>query len=316
MKKVNNKALLEALLSVFKRTEQLEIFVRQNLDTNLDHIARGRSGREIASRLIAWAESSGYLVKLIDGLKDAYPDNSEVKVLVATLDQWPEDKDSSARLVIISEGPFWFGVAQDDWDVRPSEHPGNEEYLPTFSIAKYPVTCAEYARFMEDQSRKAPWGGSGNPPNWMSDHPVTRVSFDEAKAYCKWLSSKFDYEFDLPTEMQWVKAARGELPSQKIYTWGNQWIRHAANTKEIKATCTRSVYSSDTNISEYGVCDLLGNVWEWTHFKNGLVQLREKRVVCGGSWKSDKGKTKISSREEVALQTKRDDIGFRIIKKW
>jgi formylglycine-generating enzyme required for sulfatase activity len=250
------------------------------------------------------------------------------KIIIVTVNPTPQpgklEPDQSAQprsldcpepeMVEIPAGPFLFGVAPDDRDPLPLEHLGEKNDLPTFWIAKYPVTCAEYSLFVQDWSRKAPWGGESEPPERIRDHPVTNVSFVDAKAYCDWLTSICRRKFDLPTEMQWVKAARGEFPSRNIYTWGSIWDKNAANTIEINAKDTRSVNKSEVNQSEYGVCDLLGNVWEWAYCKDGLIQVQKKRVVCGGSWKNDRRKTKISSRDEVDIQFTSDDIGFRIIR--
>jgi formylglycine-generating enzyme required for sulfatase activity/energy-coupling factor transporter ATP-binding protein EcfA2 len=120
--------------------------------------------------------------------------------------------------------------------------------LPTFAIARYPATNAQFQRFIEakgyDQERfwtAAGWRwrqgegeGWGRPPErrdlpyyWHdpryngANRPVVGVTWYEAVAYCNWLTEALreqgelgpDETVRLPTEAEWEKAARGGLPS-------------------------------------------------------------------------------------------------------
>ena len=77
-----------------------------------------------------------------------------------------------------------------------------------YLIGKYPITNAQFEAFMDDEGTSRDHtrlGGRFDLPS----HPVAKVGFDEALAFCRWLSKKLGQTIDLPTEAQWEKAARG-----------------------------------------------------------------------------------------------------------
>ena len=107
--------------------------------------------------------------------------------------------------------------------------------LSDFYIGKYLVTNAEYKLFCDAAgSRYRPSGnrrdGGGsywdNPQfDWSekANHPVLFVGYDQAMAYCKWLSVKITWTVTLPSEAQWERAARGQTKTGEEfeYPWGN-----------------------------------------------------------------------------------------------
>jgi formylglycine-generating enzyme required for sulfatase activity len=133
--------------------------------------------------------------------------------------------------------------------------------LPTFWIAKYPITNVQYAAFVQDggytEQKRSCWteegwrwkeggwwsqegdvwrnectigprtyGGTCNLPN----HPVVGVTWYEAVAYCRWLTERTGQPYRLPTETEWEKAARGI--DGRIYPWGNNWDGARCNSHE------------------------------------------------------------------------------------
>ena len=105
--------------------------------------------------------------------------------------------------VYIPAGPFPYGES------------GELRYLPPFSIDRWPVTVALYGEFLDATGHPAPAGfGPLVLDPERREHPVTRVSWFDARAYCEWRGRR------LPTEEEWEKAARGT--DEREYPWGDR----------------------------------------------------------------------------------------------
>lgn len=88
--------------------------------------------------------------------------------------------------------------------------PPRTEHVNVFAIATRPVTDAEYSRFRREH---APGGG-----------PVCGVSWADAVAYCRWLTTSTGHVYRLPDEREWEKAARaGVLEDVQPLEWTNTW---------------------------------------------------------------------------------------------
>lgn len=135
--------------------------------------------------------------------------------------------------------------------------------LGTYEIGQYPVTNIQYEYFVKDSGHILPeYWKEGTYPEDKGDHPVVEVSWEDARAYCAWLSEKTGRRYDLPTEAQWEKAARGE--NGNIYPWGNAWDKNRLNSLEGGLGDIAQVGSySPAGDSPYGCADMAGNVWEW-----------------------------------------------------
>ena len=210
-----------------------------------------------------------------------------------------------AAIVLIPASEFQMGNSK-----RPIR-------LDNFYIDKYPVTNAQYKKFLEanpqwrkDQIRRE-YHDSSYLKHWDRDiypkgkdsHPVVYVSWYAAKAYAKWVDKR------LPTEAEWEKAARGGLVG-KIYPWGNSIDPSKANYDK-HVTGTSGVGSYTPN--KYGLYDMVGNVWEWCLDEHDL-DVSSLRVLRGGSWTSNARSLHVAGRASFFPIHTNDSTGFRCAK--
>ena len=157
--------------------------------------------------------------------------------------------------VTVPAGEFWMGEANECHPIPVS----------VFEIAMTPITNAQYQLYVQATGVNPPmhWQ-DGQPPKDTLEHPVVRVSWDDACAYCDWLGKSIGKTVRLPTEAEWEKAARGNR-DQRAYPWGDKFDPGNANTEELGLDETTPVGLFPTGASPVGCLDMVGNVWEWTH---------------------------------------------------
>lgn len=137
-----------------------------------------------------------------------------------------------------------------------------------FYIGVSEVTFAQFRRFVEETGYKSTLEAVQSPPfTWKSlgeqaddDQPVCGVSWEDAKAFCRWLSDRHPVQYDLPTEAQWEYACRAGNPG--LWSFGNnlgELDRHAVCDPQ--ATAPSAVRSKKPNA--FGLYDMHGNVDEW-----------------------------------------------------
>jgi formylglycine-generating enzyme required for sulfatase activity/class 3 adenylate cyclase len=212
----------------------------------------------------------------------------------------------SGEMVVISAGEFLMGEGTERHAL----------FLPDYQLGKYPVTNAEFEKFIEADGyqdktwwTEAAWQEVGQkqkePRYWQdarfnkANQPAIGLSWYECVAYCRWLSAETGQLYRLPTEAEWEKAARGV--DGRVYPWGNEFEANRVNAREgDQKVCTSTpvgIYPS--GVSPFGLFDCAGNVWEWCatrwkkpfpynadqdEWQTDYLEGKNLRALRGGSW--------------------------------
>jgi formylglycine-generating enzyme required for sulfatase activity len=177
----------------------------------------------------------------------------------------------------------------------------NESWLelPGFWLARYPVTNAQYAVFLDADGYNpaAPWWTAAGrdwlqrddsaldlrpnrrraqkrtPAFWddgrmarqRANHPVVGMNYYEACAFAAWLSQHLadGYRYRLPSEAEWEYAARGT--TRRSYPWGEGAPTDDRANFGDSYGATTPVGCFPGGATPEGIADMAGNVWEWTH---------------------------------------------------
>jgi formylglycine-generating enzyme required for sulfatase activity len=257
--------------------------------------------------------------------------------------------------VRVPAGKFLMGSTDDPRFGFDAEKPQCVVEIPyDYWMARYPVTNELFAAFLEAEPDQAQlikkWANrligdvvldvgpdKAKLKNTQeADHPVHSVWWKEAMAYCTWLNEKLQSDLGeltlrLPTEAEWEKAARGEYGNE--WPWGNEFDKNKCNSDEggKKGTTRVGAYSPQGN-SPYGVADMAGNVYEWSHslykkypYKPGDLKRHEdesdsgERVMRGGSFLCDSKFVRCAYRgpdyvfQLVSGSRRPTALGFRIV---
>jgi len=251
--------------------------------------------------------------------------------------------------VRIPDSEFSMGSSRaHDRQTHEDEMPVQVLRVTDYMMMRYPVTNAQYARFIQATGHRPPlFWKDGNFPAGKQDHPVVGVSYYDAIAFCAWAADQTGLPIRLPTEPEWEKAARG--PKFRVFTWGDEWKKDACNTSEARLNDTSPVQKfSPAGDSPYGVSDMGGNVQEWSsslfgsypydpadgreahvydlHNRDLLPRLIEtgctsmpesdeaslgKTVLRGGSFRETRLQARCAYRSWAAPMHRSDDTGFR-----
>jgi formylglycine-generating enzyme required for sulfatase activity len=187
--------------------------------------------------------------------------------------------------------------------------PLQEIHLEQYTIARYAVTYAQFKQFVEETGYHSlvPWSWVTND---LLNHPVTQISWWDARAFCEWAG------FRLPTEAEWEKAARGV--KGWIFPWGNKWRPGVCNTLEtskgiraIKQTVPVDCHPAGA--SPFGLYNMAGNVFEWTDNLN--QDEKDQPVLRGGGTDGSWILARCSARlTNYPPHTAGDYFGFRCAK--
>ena len=242
---------------------------------------------------------------------------------------------------VLPAGRFIMGSPEREAGRGPAEGPRHRVVIPRpFAIGLYDVTRAQFAVFARETGYagdpKCDWRSPrvrGQPMNQSDMDPVVCVSWSDAEAYAKWLSSKARHAYRLPSEAEWEYAARAG--SRSAMPWGNGDAREFANYGSEQCCAAfasgrdRWLYTSPVGSfrpNRFGLYDMLGNVWQRTEDcghanysgapRDGSAWLSggdcTTRVVRGGAWFSSFDQLRSAVRAADPADFRKNDIGFRV----
>ncbi|MEA3277668.1 MAG: formylglycine-generating enzyme family protein [Pseudomonadota bacterium] len=266
-------------------------------------------------------------------------------------------------MIWLPGGTFRMGDGQGIGQVR--ERPVHEVTLSQFGAGKYPLTVGEFRRFVEATGYKteAERGGgawvwnrgeaaeredaSWRKPYMEQDdsHPVVCISWNDANAYCEWLSKETGQAYGLLTEAQWEYACRGGRESAYCFGDDEKDLESYAWFGDSSASgSTHAVGKKNPNA--WQLHDMHGNVWEWCRdwfsedyyqqlANSAVASARDtavdasstassasrdpsgpesgsSRVVRGGSWLAVAGRCRSAYRVRNDPGRRYSNLGFRL----
>ena len=198
-------------------------------------------------------------------------------------------------------------------------------------FSSWDVRVKDYSAFVTETGHQWPNAGFAQTEN----DPAVMVSWNDAKAYCDWLTKKEQADgrlssnqaYRLPTDVEWSKAVGLIEPDastprdrngdvRNVFPWGVQWFppSMAGNYAEL---LTHDGYAKTSPVGSfsangYGLFDMGGNVWQWCEDK--VDYLHNWRVLRGASWVDHDEETLFSSCRSGADPDARDgNSGFRVV---
>ncbi len=255
-------------------------------------------------------------------------------------------------LEMVAMEPGQFIMGSDNG--YPNERPAHSVTIDQpFLIGRFEVTNAQYRCFEPDHDSGLETGEAyqfgdderGFPLN-RPEQPVVRVSWDDAMAFCDWLSAKMGRHFSLPTEAQWEYACRAGSVTCMNYGTLDDDFGGFANLSD---KTHHSVYyphvpdaippwrPADTRFDDawrvsapagtfapnaWGLHDMHGNVAEWTrsayapYAASGVAEGTgdsARKVVRGGSWLDCPNRARTTFRVHYEASQAIHDTGFRVV---
>ncbi len=249
----------------------------------------------------------------------------------------------SFSMIKVAGGSFMMG---DNQSPDKRQKPEHLVTVPTFYMAQYTVTNAQYAVFLneygsstvktgeyagEEMVNEYRWGVQKEENAWRpalgyEQHPIVEVSWYGAVTYCQWLSEKTGQKYRLPSEAEWEYAARGGKHSLGFPYAGSHRLAEVAWYDENSYGETHPVGLKAPN--ELGLHDMSGNVREWCadHWhrnynnapKDGSAWIKggdtSRRVLRGGSWVYYTRDCRSSYRYLNYPNDRYSNYGFRLVR--
>lgn len=238
-------------------------------------------------------------------------------------------------MIYIEGGIFTMGSSADEPGHEIDEEPPHLVKVNSFSIGRFEVTNKEYQRFILETGHPSPYVDEdwAKPFNWFENSypegssrtPVVLIRWDDAVAYCAWLSGQTNETYRLPSEAEWEYACRAgsttafsfgdnedEIESYAWYDGNSNGRMHTVGLKKPNA---------------WALYDMHGNVWEWCQDwyrenytdtpTDGSAHESPKgsyRVYRGGSWHFYARSCRSANRYGLSPSNTLPNLGFRVVR--
>jgi hypothetical protein len=193
----------------------------------------------------------------------------------------------------------------------------------SFEMSKYEITNAQYAAFLNSRAIGAEGKSKGKSfintgardlqlewlnkkwavKNGYENHPMVMVNYYGALAFCEWIGGT------LPTEAQWLYAAKGGLKSRG-YKYAGANVLEEVGWYSRNSTSSQLVGLKRPN--EIGIYDMSGNAWEWC-LNDTLKTAMDFCVHMGGSWFAGEQPARLEARYGNKPTHFSNSVGFRVL---
>ncbi len=282
-------------------------------------------------------EARGYAPEVVPIRTHGASMNLEISLQKPREGQSFRDLQESPEVVVLPVKGFMMGTDPQTEACETSETPRHRVRIGyRIALGKYPVTVAQYAAFFAatghdstgnmrtyedgkwDYRADRSWRSPGFEQH--GNHPVVYVSWEDAQAYVRWLSSETGCTYRLPSEAEWEYAARA----------GSASPYHTGATITAEQAHLRGGQQSTMEVgtfpgNAFGLHDVHGNVDEWVEDcwnpnYEGAPQDGDpwlsgdctRRVHRGGSWVYGSQHARVALRMRAVANTKRNNLGFRV----
>lgn len=251
--------------------------------------------------------------------------------------------NTSLELLLVPAGTAQLGSPASETGRSEDETQRTVTFPDAFYLGKTEVTVRQFEQFVLEtryrtEAERGPSGGFGwngqalvQSPNYSwkkpgypqtPDHPVSVVTWYDAREFCAWLTRKTGRKCGLPSEAQWEYACRAGTSSGWYQTdpgaagWNRANAENQAHPVAQKAA------------NAWGFFDMHGNVWEWCEdyyapydlnqrlnplASNAPANDKPRRVLRGGSWLKDPAGTRSAARYRNDPRSRNADNGFRVM---
>ncbi|WP_233258309.1 formylglycine-generating enzyme family protein [[Phormidium] sp. ETS-05] len=225
-------------------------------------------------------------------------------------------------MVAIPGNTFTMGTPDSEPNRQSNEGPQHQVTVPSFYLAKYPITQAQYQAIMGQ-----------NPSHFQgSDLPVEMVSWNNAVEFCQKLAQKTGQAYRLPSEAEWEYACRagtttpfhfGDTITTDLANYNGDYTYGNGPKGEFRQKTTPV---GDFPPNAWGLYDMYGNVWEWCqdvwhdNYKDAPTDgsawetggESNYQVLRGGSWDCNPRHCRSGQRDWDDWVSRLNLYGFRV----